>query len=132
MASRKIKPGQLGEAINEILTEYADEVVESSKEAVDVTAKSTVQIAQAYASGIGRGRYAKSIKSTKTEVTAYGIVVTIHSTKYRIAHLLEHGHPIVKHGKAVGSANAFPHFRLAEAKAETMLEQKVKQAIERG
>ena len=131
MATKKIKPEQLGEAINEILTEYAEEVVDNSKEAVEATARSTVQIAQAYASGIGRGRYAKSIKSTKTEVTAYGTVVTIHSTKYRIAHLLEHGHPIVKKGKAVGSAKAFPHFRLAEAKAETMLEQKVKQAIQR-
>lgn len=131
MATKKIKPEQLGEAINEILTEYAEEVVDNSKEAVEATARSTVQIAQAYASGIGRGRYAKSIKSTKTEVTAYGTVVTIHSTKYRIAHLLEHGHPIVKKGKTVGSANAFPHFRLAEAKAETMLEQKVKQAIQR-
>lgn len=132
MANRKIKPEQLGEAINEILTEYAEEVTENSKEAVEATAKSTVQIAQAYASGIGRGRYAKSITSTKTETSIYGTTVTIHSKQYRIAHLLEHGHPIVKNGKTVGSANAFPHFRLAEAKAETMLEQKVKQAIQKG
>lgn len=132
MASRKIKPGQLGEAINEILNEYADEVVENSKEAVDATAKMAVEVAQAYASRIGRGRYAKSIKSTKTETTMYGTTVTIHSTQYRIAHLLEHGHVLKVRGKIRGTTRAFPHFAPAEAMAESMLEQKVKQVIQRG
>lgn len=131
MANRKIKPEQLGEAINEILTEYADEVVENSKEAVEATAKMAVQVAQAYASRIGRGRYAKSIKSTKTETSVYGTTVTIHSTQYRVAHLLEHGHVLKIRGKVRGTTRAFPHFAPAEAMAETMLEQKVKQAIQR-
>lgn len=131
MANRKIKPEQLGEAINEILTEYADEVVENSKEAVDATAKMAVQVAQAYASRIGRGRYARSIKSTKTETTMYGTTVTIHSTQYRVAHLLEHGHVLKIRGKVRGTTRAFPHFAPAEAMAETTLEQKIKQAIQR-
>lgn len=131
MANRKIKPEQLGEAINEILTEYADEVVENSTEAVEATAKMAVQVAQAYASRIGRGRYAKSIKSTKTETSMYGTTVTIHSTQYRVAHLLEHGHVLKIRGKVRGTTRAFPHFAPAEAMAETMLEQKVKQAIQR-
>lgn len=131
MATKKIKPEQLGEAINEILTEYADEVVENSKEAVDATAKMAVQVAQAYASRIGRGRYARSIKSTKTETTMYGTTVTIHSTQYRVAHLLEHGHVLKIRGKVRGTTRAFPHFAPAEAMAETTLEQKIKQAIQR-
>ncbi|MBQ1292552.1 MAG: HK97 gp10 family phage protein [Clostridiales bacterium] len=131
MATKKIKPEQLGEAINEILTEYADEVVENSKEAVDATAKMAVQVAQAYASRIGRGRYARSIKSTKTETTMYGTTVTIHSTQYRVAHLLEHGHVLKIRGKVRGTTRAFPHFAPAEAMAESALEQKIKQAIQR-
>lgn len=132
MASRKIKPEQLGEAINEILTEYAETVTENSKEAVETTAKMAVKVAQSYASGIGRGKYAKSITSTKTETSIYGTTVTIHSKQYRIAHLLEHGHAkVTRSGKVLGMTKAFPHFRPAEAMAESTLEQKVKQAIQR-
>lgn len=132
MASRKIKPEQLGEAINEILTEYAETVTENSKEAVEATAKMAVKVAQSYASGIGRGRYAKSITSTKTESSLYGTTVTIHSKQYRIAHLLEHGHAkVTRSGKVLGMTKAFPHFRPAEAMAESTLEQKIKQAVQR-
>lgn len=131
MASRKIKPEQLGQAINEILNEYADEVVDNSKEAVESTAKMAAKTAQAYASRIGRGRYAKSIKTQITDSTAYGYTVTVHSTQYRIAHLLEHGHTLKIRGKVRGTTRAFPHFAPAEAMAESMLEQKIKQAIQR-
>lgn len=132
MANRKIKPEQLGQVLNEILTDYAEEVVDNSKEAVEATAKMTVQVAQSYASRIGRGRYANSITSTKTETSMYGTTVTIHSKQYRIAHLLEHGHAkVTRSGRVLGMTKAFPHFRPAEAMAESALEQKVKQAIQR-
>ena len=134
MATRKIKPGQLGEAIDEILKEYSEKVVDDTKEAVEATGKMTAELARAYASGIGRGKYAKSIKSKTTMSTTFGTTVTVFSTQYKIAHLLEHGHIVKagKHGKVVGTARAFPHFAPAEAKAESMLEQKVKQAIQGG
>lgn len=131
MASRKIKPGQLGEAINEILNDYAEEVVHNSKEAVEATGKMAAQTAQAYASRIGRGRYAKSIKAKTTESTSFATVVTVYSTKYNLAHLLEHGHVVKAGGKIVGASRAFPHFAPAEAMAESMLEQKIKQAVQR-
>lgn len=132
MANKRIKPEQLGQAISEILNEYADTVVEDSKEAVEATAKMAVKTAQAYASRIGRGRYAKSIKSTVTDRTAYGYTVTVHSSQYRVAHLLEHGHTLKIRGKVRGTTRAFPHFAPAEAMAESTLEQKIKQAIQRG
>ena len=130
--ARRIKPEQLGDVINEILCDYADAVVTSSKEAVEETGKMAAKVAQSYASRIGKGKYAKSIKSKTTKSDSFGTEVTVYSTQYRIAHLLEHGHVVKVHGKVVGVARAFPHFAPAEASAETMLEQKIKQAIQKG
>lgn len=130
MSSRKVTPDNLGEVINEILTDYADTVVADAKEAVEETGKMAVKTAQAYASRIGRGKYAKSIKCKTTEAGRVSTTVTIYSTQYRIAHLLEHGHTIVdKNGEPRGTTRAFHHFSPAEEMAETTLERKIQQAI---
>ncbi len=126
---KKIKPENLEAAISEILDEYRNEVVVDMKEAVEETGKVTAQIAQSYASRIGRGKYAKSIKSKTTQTSSFGTTVKVFSTQYRIAHLLEHGHVVKAHGKVVGGARAFPHFAPAEAKAEELLESKMKRLI---
>ena len=129
MSTRKATADNLETVINEILTDYAKEVVTDTKEAVEETGKMTAELTQTYAARIGRGQYAKSIKAKTTESTSFGTTVTIYSTKYRIAHLLEHGHILKVHGKIVGNTRGFPHFAPAEAKAESILEQKVKQVI---
>lgn len=129
MSNRRVKADSLGDAINDILTEYADTVVTDTKSAVEATGKMAAETAQAYASGIGRGKYAKSIKSKITETTRLGVTVTVYSTQYRIAHLLEHGHVVKRGGRIVGTARAFPHFTMAEAMADSMLVQKIQQAI---
>ena len=132
MSTRKISPDQLESAIAEIVEEYTDQVVTDIKDAVEQTGKAAAKVAQAYASRIGRGKYAKSIKAKTTMTTSFGTTVTIYSTQYRVAHLLEHGHVVKSHGKVVGTARAFPHFAPAEAQAEQMLVKKVEQAIKGG
>jgi len=128
--NRKVNPDNLGEAINDILTDYAETVVTDMKGAVEATGKMAAETAQAYASRIGRGKYAKSIKSKTTESGRVSTTVTIYSTQYRIAHLLEHGHTkVTRSGKVVGTTRAFPHFAPAEAMAESTLVKKIEQAI---
>lgn len=129
MSSRKVTPENLGEAINDILTDYANVVAKDAKSAVEATGKMAAETAQAYASRIGRGKYAKSIKAKTTYSTEFETTVTIYSTQYRIAHLLEHGHVVKVNGKVVGKTRAFPHFLPAEAMAEATLPKKVEQAI---
>ena len=129
MATRKVDPAHLGDAINDILNEYAETVVHDMKEAVEATGKMAAETAQAYASRIGRGKYAKSIKAKTTASNSFGTSVTIYSTQYRIAHLLEHGHVVKVNGKVVGNTRAFPHFAMAEAMAEETLPKKIEQAI---
>ncbi len=125
----KVTPENLEAAVAKILEDYADQVAVDVKEAVEQTGKATAQLAQAYASRIGRGKYAKSIKAKTTQTTTFGTTVTIFSTQYRIAHLLEHGHVVKSHGRVVGTARAFPHFAPAEQKGEEILMQKVRKAI---
>lgn len=125
----KVTPENLEAAVAKILEDYADQVAVDVKEAVEQTGKATAQLAQAYASRIGRGKYAKSIKAKTTQTTTFGTTVTIFSTQYRIAHLLEHGHVVKSHGRVVGTARAFPHFAPAEQKGEELLMQKVRKAI---
>ena len=129
MSTRKVTPENLGQAINDILTEYANTVTKDVKSAVVETGKMAAETAQAYASRIGRGKYATSIKSKTTISNSFETSVTVYSTQYRIAHLLEHGHVIKAAGKVVGMTRAFPHFQPAEAMAEAALPKKVEQAI---
>lgn len=126
---KRVKPENLDAAISEILEDYRDQVAVDMKEAVEQAGKATAQIAQAYASRIGRGKYAKSIKSKTTQTSSFGTTVTVFSSQYRIAHLLEHGHVVKSHGKVVGVARAFPHFAPAEAKAEELLVSKIKKGV---
>ncbi len=126
---KKIKPENLEAAISEILDDYRDKVVVDMKEAVEEAGKATAQIARAYASRIGSGKYAGSIKSKTMQTNSFGTTVAIFSTQYRIAHLLEHGHVVKAHGKVVGTARAFPHFAPAEAKAEELLTSKIRRAL---
>lgn len=129
MSTRKVTPENLGQAINDILTEYANTVTKDVKSAVVETGKMAAETAQAYASRIGRGKYATSIKSKTTISNSFETSVTVYSTQYRIAHLLEHGHVIKAAGKVLGMTRAFPHFQPAEAMAEATLPKKVEQAI---
>lgn len=125
----KVTPENLEATVAKILEDYADQVAVDVKEAVEQTGKATAQLAQAYASRIGRGKYAKSIKAKTTATSSFGTTVTIFSTQYRVAHLLEHGHVVKSHGRVVGTARAFPHFAPAEQKGEELLMQKVRKAI---
>ena len=130
MSNRKVKPDNLGAAVVEILTDYIDTVVTDTKSAVEATGKMAAETAQAYAAGIGRGKYAKSIKAKTTASNTFGTTVTVYSTQYRIAHLLEHGHAkVTKSGKALGTTRAFPHFAPAESRAEALMVKKIEQAI---
>lgn len=128
----KVTPEGLEAAVAGILEDYADQVVLDMKDAVEQTGKAAAKVAQTYASRIGRGKYAKSIKAKITASSSFGTTVTIYSTQYRIAHLLEHGHVVKAHGKIVGVSRAFPHFAPAEAQAETMLVRKIEQAVKGG
>ena len=126
--SRRIKPDELDGAIRDIIEDYTKEVAEGVPEDVKSTGKACVQIIRAHidSAGIGGSKYRAAIKSDVTESNRFAATVNVWAGKhYRIAHLLEHGHPIKIKGKVVGVARAYPHFAPAEADASKLLEKKI-------
>ena len=108
------------------LKEYEGLTVEALRKAVKQagsTAKDEIQRTAPKETGA----YAKSWKVKKTKETATVSEVTVHSpSRYRIAHLLEHGH--AKRGG--GRVRAFPHLAPAEEKAETRLMEELERRLE--
>lgn len=113
---------KMANAIMEELNNYADVCEDALKEAVDTATKEGVSQLKA-TSPKRTGEYAKGWSSEKdkkiTGAGKYGKV--IYNKNYRLPHLLEFGHDIVRGGKKYGSVRAIPHIADAEQTAEKIL-----------
>lgn len=129
-----IKPDQLADAVERGLREYSEGVAASVKKAVVDEGKQCVKDIRANidSAGIAKrtGDYRKSWKAKKTEETASTITVTVYagSGQYRLTHLLEKGHALVKGGRT----RAFPHIAPAESAAAERLGKKAKFIVKGG
>jgi hypothetical protein len=123
----------LGDEIKKILDNYGTSIQEGTKKAVAKVAQETRKDIQDRASHLFHSHssnpYAKSWKASKTYEDANGVVYTLHSSKYQIAHLLEKGHKVVVNGKVYGKTAPKPHIAPAEASAEERLEQAIKELV---
>lgn len=125
--SRKVSVDRMAEEISDLLQEYAglaaDEMKIAVKKAGD-TAKKEIRN-----NAPGSGKYAKSWRSKTTKEDSSSMQVTVYSpSRYRIAHLLEHGH--AKRGG--GRVKAYPHIAPAEESAEEQLVNDITKALEKG
>ena len=133
--STQVKINDLGNAVQNVLNDYLEEVQDT---VTDVVVKEANDCAkdirtQALAAGIPDHKYAKSWKTKITKQTAFETSAVVYSpSKYQLAHLLEHGHPIVKNGRVVGTAKAKPHLYKAEIKAINNLENNLKKKLQEG
>lgn len=132
MSNQKVEPEKLADAISDIITEYTDDVIHELPTITKTVAKQCVKNLKSAAAGAGFNgtKYKGSFKSKTVKSTSSVTTITIYSTKYQIAHLLEHGHNIVtKSGNVLGRTRAFPHWSIAEKKANKEFEQKIKMII---
>ena len=126
--SKNVEIGGLAAAIMEQLEEYADLTTEGMKKAVTEAGKTVRKEIKASAPS-RTGKYAKSWQSKKTAESASSLEVTVYSpSKYRLAHLLEHGH--AKRGG--GRTAAIPHIAPAEQKGIEQLERDIERCIKNG
>lgn len=142
MSSGSISVDRLAATVVQTLRDYRDSTADITEEAAKQTAKETVQEVRKNidASGIkshrGNKSYARQIATKENRYMkgryAYGRVVYVKDPDHRLTHLLEKGHDIVRNGRRVGSAAAFPHWAGAEEFAEERLEELIRQGIERG
>ena len=133
MAKAKIQPEELGAALTEILEDYTEDLTVRCNKASETTARAGAEDlkSKAQSSGIGGRKYNRSFASKLLNESPLGNTYVIYSRQYRIAHLLEHGHLIVAHGKYTGKrTRAFHHWSKVEADVSTKLEDSVKRAVQ--
>lgn len=114
-------PNNLNQEVNQILSAYTKEVNESMKTVIKETAKEAAQrVKESAAEKFGSGPYSQSWTFQMRD--PLHAVVRARSPGYQLAHLLEHGHDIVRNGVKVGEAKAHPHIKEVEewAKEETV------------
>lgn len=125
----------LAETVREELEAYAGAVAGDVKDAVKDVAKECRKSIMDRARQLFRTHsvksYAKSWKAKTVEENSAGVRIVIYSTKYQIAHLLEHGHKVVVKGRVYGQTQPRPHIAPAEREAETKLNKAVKIAVRR-
>lgn len=125
--SKTVPIGQMAEEISDMLQEYADLAVDEMKSAVKKAGETTKKDIRNTAPG--SGKYAKSWRSKTTKENASSLQVTVYSpSRYRIAHLLEHGHAKRGGGRVEGR----PHIAPAEQHAEEELVQDISKALSKG
>ncbi|WNX85252.1 HK97 gp10 family phage protein [Agathobaculum sp. NTUH-O15-33] len=112
---------ELGDAVNEALSEYADEVDDALKRAVDKTMKEAdAEIRSNITFRNRTGDYVKAFATTPASMRkgkAYNRTWYVKAPHYRLTHLLENGH-LNRDGSR---ARAFPHIRYGAKLAEKNL-----------
>lgn len=133
---RRVSVSNFSDAVQNQIDLYCKEVAASVPDAVDQSAKKCLESIKAHIAmaGINDKDYSKSWKKKCELKSAFYTSYRIYSkTRYRIAHLLEHGHTKVsKDGKVIGKTKAFPHLIYAEEDSVQFLENLIKKTIREG
>ena len=125
---KKVSINDLADAVMEELTEYNKLAEETMKKAVTKAGQTVRKEIQAGAP-VKSGKYAKSWRTKKTKESSRALEITVYSTsRYMLAHLLEHGH--AKRGG--GRTRAFPHIAPAEEAGEKQLEADIIRGLSNG
>ena len=128
MGNRRVTADGLADAVMEGLREYAALATDDMKKAVQEAGKTVKQEISATAPR-DTGAYAKSWAIKSVKETSDSLEVVVHSRKrYRLTHLLEHGHAKRGGGRVAGR----PHIAPAEQKGIEQLEREIERSLRNG
>ena len=128
MGNRRVTVDGLADAVMEGLRAYAALAADDMKKAVREAGKTVKQEISATAPR-DTGAYAKSWAIKSGKETSDSLEVVVHSRKrYRLTHLLEHGHAKRGGGRVAGR----PHIAPAEQKGIEQLEREIERSLRNG
>lgn len=124
-----MKASVLAEAVNGVLNEYlgyTEEVLQKAvKESVDVAVNQLRQNAPRKS-----GDYAEGFTAAYEDKHKHSFFgVAYNKEHYRLTHLLEYGHDVIRNGKKVGRARSFPHYDAATETAVRLYEAKLEEEL---
>lgn len=126
--SKAVKPENLGDAISQQLTIYADHVEQAVQEAAAESMDKLVKLTKATAPvGKRKGTFRRKITSSKEQGMrgVFSYVWHVKAPDYRLTHLLVHGHATKDGGRTKG--NPFLANALAQVLPE--YERKVEEVL---
>lgn len=121
-----MKEDELVKQVMDGLEEYAGLTADAMKKAVKKAGKA---VAEEIATNAPKdtGKYAKSWTSKVTTESSSKITLTVYSkNRAQLTHLLENGHATKNGGRVEGR----PHIEPASEKADQILEEEIKKALE--
>ena len=130
MASKKITLDNLGQAVQQILNEYSDEVSSNLDEITKKVGKKGAELLKAESlrdfpnSKKHKKRYGQTWTS-KAEVGRLYTRVTIYNRQAGLPHLLENGHALVAGGRRLGSVAGREHIAPVAERIEQQYEKEV-------
>lgn len=121
----KVDLNKLGDEILETIKDYNAAVIVDVETVTRQLAHDTADVVESAWRSSGAPHAASSDYGREFDVTRRNLktgrvsyVVHASGEDYRLSHLLEHGHAIVRGGRTVGEARAFPHFERGQKYAE--------------
>lgn len=113
--------------INKVLAQYTSDVNMTIQSVIDTTARDAAQKLRATSpKAPGGGDYAKSWAVKKERGRA---VVYSRAPHYRLTHLLENGHDVVRNGKKVGHVNPQVHIKPVEEWTQEEIQKRLEEAL---
>ena len=131
---KKIKPIDLTAAVDEILSEYGDEVFDVLGEAIKETSEEAMQdlrsVTKFSPKGNPTGTYSQSWEYKQVQVSRLKTEAVVYNENhYRLTHLLENGHALRRGGRTYGRVQAYPHIAPINDKAQENVIKKVEGKI---
>ena len=127
-----IKPENFSKCLSDTLKAYGDDVASVTFEIVEETAKNgatklkTTNWGFAKRSGNYQRSFRVALRKTRLAVTA---TIFSQAPHYRLTHLLEYGHDVIRNGVKVGETKSYPHWSKVEDMAISELEERLTRGL---
>lgn len=123
--------GDFAVSVEAVLKDYKYQIDDTTKNVVYQVAKDSANVIRQKIPSHWSNDYRKQIKATTPFIARGNFTAYVHMNgdKYRIAHLLENGHALVRGGRTIGNVKAYPHFKYGEEFAIQELPKRMEEAI---